>query len=128
MYSASVKIRAADACACGVRPPNFATTGHWLQGVGTTRLTAVAASADTPMAARSPSVVSLTPSGTERRHRSVAASPTRFFELLVSFVAKLIVWCSPGIFKLLPYTLAPACMTSTVLAEFVPMSLLDNAL
>lgn len=51
----------------------------------------MAASADTPVAARSPSVVSLTPSGTEKRHRSVAASPTRFFELLVRLQTKLIL-------------------------------------
>lgn len=63
-----------------------ATTKGWIQDVGATRLTAVAASADTPVAPRSPSVVSLTPSSTEKRHRSVAASPTRFFELLVSKV------------------------------------------
>ena len=59
-------------------------TEGWIQDVGVTRLTAVAASADTPVAPRSRSVVSLTPSSTEKRHRSVAASPTRFFELLVS--------------------------------------------
>ena len=62
--------------------------GSGVQDVGATRLTAVAASADTPVAARSPSIVSPTPSSTEKRHRSVAASPTRFFELLVSLLAK----------------------------------------
>ena len=55
------------------------------QGGGATQLSAVAASAETPVFARTASVASLTASGIERRHRSVAASPTRFFELLVSF-------------------------------------------
>ena len=60
-----------------------------LQGHQTTRLTAVTASAETPVNARSPSAASLNPSGTEKRHRSVAASPTRFFELLVRSLINL---------------------------------------
>jgi len=50
---------------------------------GTSKLNIAVASADTPVAVRASSVSSLTPSGSEKRHRAVAASPTRFFELLV---------------------------------------------
>lgn len=47
------------------------------------------ASAETPIAVRASSVSSVTPSAVEKRHRSVAASPTRFFELLAEPSAKL---------------------------------------
>ncbi|KAL0021605.1 hypothetical protein WJX79_004187 [Trebouxia sp. C0005] len=56
---------------------------------GTSKLNVVIASAQTPVAVRASSVSSLTPSGTEKRHRAVAASPTRFFELLAEPSAKL---------------------------------------
>ncbi|DBB17055.1 TPA: hypothetical protein ACH3X3_014146 [Trebouxia sp. C0006] len=56
---------------------------------GTRKLNVAVASADTPVAVRASSVSSLTPSGSEKRHRAVAASPTRFFELLAEPSAKL---------------------------------------
>lgn len=55
---------------------------------GTSKLIVAVASADTPVAVRASSVSSLTPSGSEKRHRAVAASPTRFFELLVSLLCQ----------------------------------------
>ncbi|KAA6421992.1 MAG: dual specificity kinase splA-like [Trebouxia sp. A1-2] len=59
------------------------------RGLGTSKLNVAIASAQTPVAVRASSVSSLTPSGTEKRHRAVAASPTRFFELLAEPSAKL---------------------------------------
>ena len=64
----------ADALAC------------FLQDTG--KLIVAVASADTPVAVRASSVSSLTPSGIEKRHRAVAASPTRFFELLVYLICQ----------------------------------------
>ena len=55
---------------------------------GTRKLNVAVASADTPVAVRASSVSSLTPSGSEKRHRAVAASPTRFFELLVILLCR----------------------------------------
>jgi len=55
---------------------------------GTSKLNIAVASADTPVAVRASSVSSLTPSGIEKRHRAVAASPTRFFELLVDLLCQ----------------------------------------
>lgn len=54
----------------------------------TSKLIVAIASADTPVAVRASSVSSLTPSGIEKRHRAVAASPTRFFELLVDLLCQ----------------------------------------
>ena len=52
---------------------------------GNTKLDGITTAAETPVSVQASSVSSsLTPSGTEKRHRAVAASPTRFFELLVS--------------------------------------------
>lgn len=82
---------------------------HELTFQDATKLSVTVASAETLIAVRASSLSAVTPSGTEKRHRAVAASPTRFFELLVLPL------------QTLPLCTATTCLLILVMSRLQPV-------